>query len=48
MEKVWNNAEREKPKYFKEDLSHCQFVHYKSQMDRTGLEPEPPTSQAGE
>jgi hypothetical protein len=42
MENFLNNSDTGKPKYFKENLFHCQFFHNKAQKERTGLELEPP------
>jgi len=37
----WNDTDREMAKYKERNLSHCQFIYQKSQMDGTGMEPEP-------
>jgi hypothetical protein len=33
MEHWWNDAEREKPKYFDKKLPQCHFVYHKSHTD---------------
>jgi hypothetical protein len=38
----WNEIDREKPKYSEKNLSQCHFVHYKSHMERPGIESGPP------
>jgi hypothetical protein len=42
MEHRWNETDRGKPKYSEKNLSQCHFVHHKSLMDRSGIEPRPP------
>jgi hypothetical protein len=37
----WNDIEGGKPKYSEQNLSHCHFVHQKSDTDRPGIEPGP-------
>ena len=36
-----NDIDRVKPKYFEETLSQCHFVHHKSLLDWSGIEPWP-------
>jgi hypothetical protein len=33
MEHRWNEIDRGKPKYSRENLSQCHFAHHKSHMD---------------
>jgi hypothetical protein len=42
MEHRWNEINRGKPKYSGKNHSQCHSVHYKSYMDRPGIEPGPP------
>ena len=34
-------SDREKPKYCEQTLAHGHFVHHKSHMDSSGIEPGP-------
>jgi hypothetical protein len=44
MEHQWNETDKGKPKYSGKNLSH--FVHHKSHMERSGIEPWPPRWEA--
>jgi hypothetical protein len=39
MEHWWNDTDRGKPKYLEKNLSQCQFVYHKYDMDRLQIEP---------
>jgi hypothetical protein len=47
-ERMWNDTDRENPKNSEKNLSQCQFVHHKSQIDWTGRETGPPLWEAGD
>jgi uncharacterized membrane protein len=47
MEHRWNEIDRRKPKNSGKNVSQCHFVHHKSHMDWTGIEPGPPRWEAG-
>jgi len=41
-EYLWNDADCGQPKYWEKNLTHCHFVHPKSNMDWPGIEADPP------
>jgi hypothetical protein len=43
MEHRYNEIDRVKPKYSRENLSQWHFVHHKSHMVSPGIEPGPPS-----
>jgi hypothetical protein len=42
LEHRWNEIDRGKPKYSGKNLSQHHFVHHKSHIDLSGIEPGPP------
>jgi hypothetical protein len=42
MERWWNGTDRGEQEYWRTNPSQCYFVHYKSRMDCSGIEPGPP------
>jgi hypothetical protein len=48
MKHLWNEIDRENPKYSGINLSQCLFVHHKSHMDRPEIEPGLPRWEAGD
>jgi len=45
MEYLWNDADSGQPKYSEKNLTHCDFVYPKSNVDWPGIEPYPPQRQ---
>jgi hypothetical protein len=40
----WNDSEKETPKYWEKNLSHCQLVQHKPHTIRSMIEQGPPVS----